>query len=102
MHRAAFDDTRRGRDFANRDWQELPDDPDLAIQAAAWYLHDLATQLPPNRPARYTRVELLALGYNAGPASMKAFAQGARPNPAAQSYVDSLDANWDTAAQALR
>jgi hypothetical protein len=52
MHKAAFDDTKRGRDFAGRDWQELPDDPDLAIEAAAWYLHDLARQLPTNWPPR--------------------------------------------------
>jgi hypothetical protein len=102
MHRAAFDDTKRGRDFADRDWQELPDDPDLAIAAAAWYLHDLAAQLPARWPARYTNDELLALGYNAGPGSMKAFAQGDKPGPVAQSYLDRLHANWDTAAQALR
>jgi Transglycosylase SLT domain len=102
MHRAAFDDTKRGRDFANRDWQELPDDPNLAIEAAAWYLHDLAAQLPANWPAKYTKDELLALGYNAGPGSMKGYAQGGRPNAGAQSYLDELHANWDAAAQALR
>jgi hypothetical protein len=42
MHRPAFDDTKRGRAFAGRKWEELPDDPSLAIQAAAWHLHDLA------------------------------------------------------------
>jgi soluble lytic murein transglycosylase-like protein len=102
MHRATFDDTKHGRDFANRDWQELPDDPNLAIQAAAWYLHDLATQLPASWPARYTKDELLALGYNAGPASMKAFARGGKPGVVAQSYLNRLHDNWDTAAQSLR
>jgi soluble lytic murein transglycosylase-like protein len=102
MHRATFEDTRRGRDFADRDWPELPDDPDLAIEAAAWYLHDLAAQLPASWPARYTRDELLALGYNAGPGSMTAFAKGGRPGPVAQSYLDRLHTNWDAAAQALR
>ncbi len=102
MHKATFDDTKRGRDFADRDWTELPDDPDLAIKAAAWYLHDLARQLPAHWPARYTKDELLALGYNAGPGSMKAFAQGAKAGTVAQSYVDHLHANWDAAAQALR
>ncbi len=101
MHRATFDDTKRGRDFADRDWQELPDDPNLAIEAAAWYLHDLATQLPASWPAPYTRDELLALGYNAGPGSMKAFAQRGRPGSVAQSYLDRLHAHWDAAAQAL-
>ncbi len=88
MHKATFDDTKRGRDFADRDWTELPDDPDLAIKAAAWYLHDLARQLPAHWPA--------------GPGSMKAFAQGAKAGTVAQSYVDHLHANWDAAAQALR
>jgi len=102
MHRATFEETRRGRDFADRSWEELPDDPDLAIEAAAWYLHDLARQLPASWPARYSKDELLALGYNAGPGSMKAFARGSRPGQVAQSYLDRLHANWDTAAKALR
>jgi hypothetical protein len=33
---------------------------------------------------------------------MSAFAQGAKPGPVAQSYLDRLHANWDAAAQALR
>jgi hypothetical protein len=102
MHKAAFDDTKRGRDFAGRDWQELPDDPDLAIDAAAWYLHDLAVQLPPKRAAPYTRDELLALGYNAGASSMAAFAEGATPGDVARSYLDRLQANWAAAGQAVR
>ena len=101
MHRAAFEDTRRGRDFADRRWEELPDDPGLAIEAAAWYLHDLAAQLPARWPGRYSRDELLGLGYNAGPASMTAFARGERPGTVAQSYLDQLHANWDAAARAL-
>lgn len=102
MHKAAFDDTKRGRDFANRDWQELPDNPDLAIEAAAWYLHDLARQLPATWPGPYTRDELLALGYNAGPGNMKAFAAGAKPADTAQAYLDHLHANWAIAGQAMR
>lgn len=35
MHRAAFDEAKRGRGFADRRWEELPDDPDVAITAAA-------------------------------------------------------------------
>jgi soluble lytic murein transglycosylase-like protein len=102
MHRSTFEDTRRGRDFADRDWQDLPDDPELAIEAAAWYLHDLARQLPASWPGRYTRDELLALGYNAGPGGMKSFAQGGKPGAVAQTYLDHLHANWDAAADALR
>jgi hypothetical protein len=101
MHRAAFDETKHGRDFAARDWQELPDDPDLAIEAAAWYLHDLGARLPAHWPARYTRDELLGLGYNAGPGSMAQFAQGAKPGPVAQQYLDRLHTNWDAAGKAL-
>jgi soluble lytic murein transglycosylase-like protein len=101
MHKAAFDDTRRGRDFAHRDWQELPDDPDLAIKAAAWYLHDLATQLPATWSGPYTRDELLALGYNAGAGAMKAFARNAKPGQVAQAYLDRLRGNWPAAEQAV-
>jgi hypothetical protein len=102
MHKAAFDDTKRRRDFAGRNWQELPDDPDLAIEAAAWYLHDLGIQLPAKWSGPYTRDELLALGYNAGPDNMKAFARGAKPGETAQSYLDRLRANWTAAAQAVQ
>jgi hypothetical protein len=102
MHEAAFEDTRKGRPFAGRSWQDLPDDPDLAIQAAAWYLHDLAAQLPKNPPAGYTRDELLALGYNAGPGTMKAVARGTKPTGQSQSYVDQTRTNWPTADSAIR
>lgn len=102
MHRAAFDDAKRGRDFADRDWTELPDDPALAIEAAAWYLHDLAADLPRHWPSGYTKDELLALGYNAGAGSMKEFADGARPGAVAQSYLDRLRTNWDAAGKAVR
>jgi hypothetical protein len=102
MHQATFDETKRGRDFADRDWHELPDNPDLAIEAAAWYLHDLAAQLPSSWPARYTTDELLALGYNAGPGGMRTFAQGGKPGAVAQDYLDRLHANWDAAGSALQ
>lgn len=101
MHKAAFDDTRRGRDFATRDWQDLPDDPDLAIKAAAWFLHDLATQLPPKWPGPYTHDELLALGYDAGASAMKAFTRGEKPGTVAQNYLDRWRANIAAAEHAL-
>jgi hypothetical protein len=101
MHKAAFDEVKRGRSFAGRRWDELPDDPDLAITAAAWYLHDLAVRLPAHRSGPYTRNELLALGYNAGPGNMLAFARGAKPGAVAQSYLDRLRQNWSTAGKAL-
>jgi soluble lytic murein transglycosylase-like protein len=102
MHKAAFDEAKQGRDFATRDWQELPDDPDLAIAAAAWHLHDLAAQLPRSVTGTYTRDELLALGYNAGASSMLAFANDARPGELAQSYLDRLRTNWPQAEEAVR
>ncbi|MFC5091537.1 transglycosylase SLT domain-containing protein [Amycolatopsis plumensis] len=101
MHRATFDQTKRRRGFTARSWQELPDDPDLAIQAAAWYLHDLAAQLPAKRSSDLGTEELLALGYNAGPGNMKAFARGTRPGTQAQSYLDTLRGNWAKADAAL-
>jgi hypothetical protein len=100
MHRATFEQTRRGRPFATRQWQELPDDPDLAIQAEAWYLHDLAAQFPAKHSSAYTIDELLALGYNAGPGNMKAFARGAAPGAQAQTYLANLRANWAKAGTA--
>ncbi|GAA2247623.1 MULTISPECIES: transglycosylase SLT domain-containing protein [Kitasatospora] len=100
MHRAAFDDTKQGRDFAGRSWEELPDHPDLAVEAAAWYLHDLAEQLPSHWSASYTKDELLAFGYNAGAGNMLAFARGTTPGSLAQSYLDRLRGNWAKAGQA--
>ncbi|MFI1385739.1 transglycosylase SLT domain-containing protein [Embleya sp. NPDC020886] len=102
MHRAAFDEAKQGRDFADRDWQELPDDPDLAIRAAAWHLHDLAAQLPAKWAGALTKNELLALGYNAGAGNMRAFARGVRPGSQASSYLDRLHDNWTRAGREVR
>ncbi|MFI1800291.1 transglycosylase SLT domain-containing protein [Streptomyces sp. NPDC020379] len=101
MHKAAFNDTKAGRDFADRDWQDLPDDPALAIEAAAWHLHDLAAELPSARGGTYTKNELLALGYNTGGGNMLAFARGAKPGTEAQSYLDRLHQNWAKAGEAV-
>jgi hypothetical protein len=101
MHRAAFDETKRGR-FANRKWEELPDHPDLAIEAAAWHLHDLAARLPRSTSGKFTKDELLALGYNTGSGNMRAFARGARPGVQAQDYLDRLHENWQKSATASR
>jgi soluble lytic murein transglycosylase-like protein len=102
MHKPAFDETKRGRDFAKRKWEELPDNPALAIQAAAWHLHDLAKRLPSKRADLYTKDELLALGYNAGGGNMRIFARGRKAGPQAQSYVDRLHDNWAKSAEALK
>ena len=102
MHKPAFDETKRGRDFAKRKWEELPDNPALAIQAAAWHLHDLAKRLPAKRADLYTKDELLALGYNAGGGNMRIFARGRKAGPQAQSYVDRLHSNWAKSAEALK
>lgn len=100
MHRATFDQTKHGRPFAARTWEQLPDDPDLAIQAEAWYLHDLSTQLPAAH-GKYQTSELLALGYNTGPGNMKAFARGTKPGAQAQTYLDTFRTNQAKAATAL-
>jgi hypothetical protein len=102
MHKPAFDETKRGRDFAKRKWEELPDHPALAIEAAAWHLHDLAKRLPADRSDLYTKDELLALGYNAGGGNMRIFARGRKAGPQAQSYVDRLHSNWAKSAEALK
>lgn len=101
MHRAAFDETRQGRDFAGRSWDELPDDPDLAIEAAAWYLHDLAARLPAHPRTTLDQDELLAVGYNTGADGMLAIAQGTTPGAAARAYLDELHGNWAKAGAAL-
>lgn len=101
MHEPAFTEAKQGRDFADRDWTELPDDPDLAIKAAAWHLHDLAAQLPASWVEGYTKDELAALGYNAGASSMLAFAAGATPGRVAKDYLDKLRGNWRLAEEAL-
>ncbi|MEW2497751.1 lytic transglycosylase domain-containing protein [Streptomyces nodosus] len=102
MHRATFDATRKGRDFAGRAWDELPDDRDLAVEAAAWYLHDLAAALPAHRTGPYGTNDLLALGYNTGQGNMLAFARGATPGSQARTYLDKLHANWAEAGRAVR
>lgn len=102
MHRAAFDDTKPGRPFASRRWEELPDDRDLAIQAAAWHLHDLAGQLPARPAAPLNHDELLALGYNAGAGNMLAFARGVKVGSQAQSYLDRLHDNWAKSGTAVQ
>ncbi|TWV33130.1 lytic transglycosylase domain-containing protein [Streptomyces misionensis] len=101
MHRAAFDEVKRSRDFAGRRWDQLPDDRDLAIESEAWYLHDLSAQLPAHWTAPYTKSDLLALGYNAGPGNMLAFARGATPAAQARSYLDRLHTNWAKAGKAV-
>jgi hypothetical protein len=111
MHQAAFDDTKRGRPFQNRRWDELPDDPDLALQAAAWYLHDLTTTLAatlgmaPGTTAPTIRgrnvVDVLAVGYNAGPFTMITYARGGGTGADVADYLNRLHANWDRAAAAL-
>ncbi|MCP2340619.1 transglycosylase SLT domain-containing protein [Actinomadura rupiterrae] len=102
MHRAAFDDTKDGRPFQNRRWEELPDDPALAVRAAAWFLHDLARQLPSDRSSTFSKSDLLALGYNAGAGNMRLFAEGTKPGPQAASYLSRLHDNWPKAQAALR
>lgn len=101
MHHAAFDQARRGRSFAGRQFEELPDDPELALQAAAWYLHDLARMLPARPATTLTHDQLLALGYNTGPRNMRLFAKGVAPGPMAETYLDTLQSNWAKAATAL-
>ena len=101
MHKAAYDEAKRGRSFARRSWDELPDHPELAIEAAAWHLHDLAARLP-RSTGKFTKDELLALGYNTGARNMRAFANGAKPGTQAQSYLDTLHENWAKSADAVR
>jgi soluble lytic murein transglycosylase-like protein len=101
MHEATYDATRQGRPFANRPWTDLIDDPGLAIEAAAWYLHDLADELPSRHSSAYTTDELLALGYNAGAGNMRAFAEGVAPGAQSAQYLQTFRSNWPKAAADL-
>ncbi|MFF4340887.1 transglycosylase SLT domain-containing protein [Kitasatospora sp. NPDC001540] len=101
MHRAAYEETRQGRPFADRPWEDLPDDPALAVRAAAWYLHDLGAQLPAHPAAALSRDELMALGYNTGAGNMLLFARGTKPGAEARAYLDKLHGNWSRSAEAL-
>ncbi|MFE0508823.1 lytic transglycosylase domain-containing protein [Streptomyces sp. NPDC058964] len=86
MHRATFEQVRRAHGLPGR-WQDLRDDPAFAIRVAALHLKDLDRSLPERHARRYTRDELLALGYNAGERNMRAFARGVPPGPMARSYL---------------
>ncbi|MEU9394754.1 lytic transglycosylase domain-containing protein [Streptomyces sp. NPDC048324] len=86
MHRATFERVRRAHGLSER-WQDLRDDPAFAVHAAALHLADLDRCLPARHARRYTREELLALGYNAGERNMRAFARGVPPGPMARSYL---------------
>ncbi|MEU0007177.1 lytic transglycosylase domain-containing protein [Streptomyces sp. NPDC006314] len=100
MHRATFEQVRRAHSLAGR-WQDLRDDPAFAVHVAALHLRDLDRNLPERHTRRYTRDELLALGYNAGERNMRAFARGVPPGPMARSYLRRLRANRRRAAEAL-
>ncbi|MER8007799.1 MULTISPECIES: lytic transglycosylase domain-containing protein [unclassified Streptomyces] len=86
MHRATFERVRRAHGLPER-WQDLRDDPAFAVRAAALHLADLDRGLAERHVRRYTREELLALGYNAGERNMRAFARGVPPGPMARSYL---------------
>ncbi|MDF3298887.1 lytic transglycosylase domain-containing protein [Streptomyces tropicalis] len=101
MHRATFEQVRRMHDLSGRRWEDLRDDPAFAVHAAALHLGDLDRALPRRRARRYTRDELLALGYNAGERNMRAFARGVPPGPMARSYLRRLRDNWSVAADAV-
>lgn len=100
MHRATFEQVRRTHGLSER-WSDLRDDPAFAIHAAALHLKDLDRSLPKRHVRRYTRDELLALGYNAGERNMRAFARGIPPGPMARSYLRRFRAHRSRAAEVL-
>ncbi|MFD3611111.1 lytic transglycosylase domain-containing protein [Streptomyces atroolivaceus] len=100
MHRATFEEVRRTHGLSER-WQDLRDDPAFAVHAAALHLRDLDRGLPGRHVRRYTRDELVALGYNAGERNMRAFARGVPPGPMARSYLRRYRAYRSRAAKIL-
>ncbi|GGY16468.1 lytic transglycosylase domain-containing protein [Streptomyces xanthochromogenes] len=101
MHSATFEQVRRSHGLSER-WQDLRDDQAFAIRAAALHLRDLDRALPERHVRRYTRDELLALGYNAGERNMRAFARGVPAGPMARSYLRRFRAYRSRAEAALR
>ncbi|MFD7919455.1 lytic transglycosylase domain-containing protein [Streptomyces sp. NPDC059740] len=100
MHRATFEQVRRTHGLSGQ-WQDLRDRPPFAVHTAALYLSDLDRRLPERHVRRYTREELLALGYNAGERNMRAFARGVPPGPMARSYLRRFRAHRTRAAEVL-
>ncbi|MEU4658321.1 lytic transglycosylase domain-containing protein [Streptomyces sp. NPDC023723] len=100
MHRAAFERVRRAHSLPGR-WQDLWADPGFAVEVAALHLADLDRSLPAHHVRRYTRDELLALGYNTGGRNMRAFARGVPPGPMARSYLRRFRTHRGRAAAAL-
>jgi hypothetical protein len=100
MHRATFEQICSTYGLS-KSWHDLRDDPAFAIHAAALYLKDLDRSLPERHARRYTRDELLALGYNAGERNMRAFARGVPPGPMARSYLRRFRENRGRAADVL-
>ncbi|WP_454320447.1 lytic transglycosylase domain-containing protein [Streptomyces phaeoluteigriseus] len=100
MHRATFEQVRRTHGLS-KEWRDLRDDPAFAIHTAALHLKDLDRTLPERHVRRYTRDELLALGYNTGARNMRAFARGVPPGPMARSYLRRFRAHRGRAAEAL-
>ncbi|MEU2930607.1 lytic transglycosylase domain-containing protein [Streptomyces sp. NPDC007251] len=100
VHRATFERVQQAHGLTGR-WQDLRDDPAFAIRVAALYLKGLDQSLPRRRVRRYTRDELLALGYNTGERNMRALARGVPPGPMARSYLRRFRAHRTRAAKAL-
>ncbi|WP_225823874.1 lytic transglycosylase domain-containing protein [Streptomyces naphthomycinicus] len=100
MHRATFERVQRTHGLPGR-WQDLRDDPAFAIRAAVLHLKDLDQSLPQRHVRRYTRDELLALGYNTGERNMRAFARGVPPGPMARSYLRRFRVHRNRAAKVL-
>ncbi|MEV6118719.1 lytic transglycosylase domain-containing protein [Streptomyces sp. NPDC052109] len=100
MHRGTFERVQRAHGLRGR-WQDLRDDPALAIRVAALHLQDLDQSLPKRHVRRYTREELLALGYNTGERNMRAFARGVPLGPMARSYLRRFRLHRVQAAKAL-
>lgn len=100
MHRATFERVRRMHGLSGQ-WQDFRDDPAFAIRAAVLYLKDLDRSLPQRHVRRYTRDELLALGYNTGERNMRAFARGVPPGPMARSYLRRFRLHRNRAAKVL-
>ncbi|MET8957345.1 hypothetical protein [Streptomyces sp. NPDC004533] len=88
--------------LAGRTWQDLAHDPALDVEAEAWYLKALETQMPATWPTAYARDELLAMAYNAGVDNITPIINGSQsPGTNAQNYLNGIRSNWDRTDQII-
>jgi hypothetical protein len=106
MKQATFDQVKanHGDLFGSDQWPDLTGNPDLAIQALAWELHDLAQGLPGTFVGQYSPEQMLGMAYNGGTQLALDYARGGTDlsqdtKTKLQFYADHVDQSWSGADQ---